>query len=350
MSLWVRSFSQSAGRLFGVMLLVMFASAAQAELKTVPAELAALPQEYRLDGLVEAVHQSTLSAQTSGQVQELLVDVDDYVEAGAIILRLKDTEQKARVSQAKASLQAANARRQAAQKEFSRVQGIFARKLVSKSEMDQATSALQTTTADQKSAQAALRQAEEQLAYTQVRAPFTGIVTQRHIEAGETAQPGQPLISGLSLDQLRVNVDVPQSLVVRVREQGAARVLIPTGDWVAVDKLTIFPYADPASGTFKVRVVLPAGIKDIFPGMLLKVAFTTGGEQQLTVPLSTVVHRSEVTGLYVVDAQGKVTLRHVRLGRRLEDRVVVLSGLVVGEQVALNPIAAVVVLKQQRGA
>ena len=61
-----------------------------------------VPREYRLDGVVEAVNQSTVSAQTSGQVEEILFDVDDFVETGDLIVRLKDTEQKARLVQAEA--------------------------------------------------------------------------------------------------------------------------------------------------------------------------------------------------------------------------------------------------------
>jgi len=323
--------------------------AATAELATATVEQTELPREYRLDGSVEAVHQSTMSAQTSGQVQEVLVDVEDYVEQGALIIRLKDTEQSAGHAQAQANLQAANAQLQEAQKEFNRIEGVYARKLVSKADMDRATAALKKARAQQASAVAGLKQASEQLEYTRIRAPFTGIVTERHIEAGETAQPGKPLISGISLDHLRVNVDVPQSLIGKVREHKAARVQLPDGAWIVAEKLMVFPYADPSSNTFKVRADLPQGVKGVFPGMSVKVAFTTGSEQLLTVPQEAVVHRSEVTGVYVLDDQGQLSLRHVRLGRRLDGRVVVLAGLHAGERVALDPVAAGVALKHQRG-
>lgn len=349
MTLCLRTRSRLVGRLFGSLSLLAMLPAAAGELATAPVATAEVAQAYRLDGVVEAVNQSTLSAQTSGQVQQVLVDVDDYVEQGTLVVQLKDTEQKARVAQANASLQAAEARLAEAQKEYRRTKDIYARKLVSKSAMDRATSALGTARADHKAAQAAIKQAEEQLEYTRIRAPFTGIVTERHIQAGETAQPGRPLVSGLSLDDLRVKIDVPQSLITAVREHDTARVQLPSGDWVETAKMTVFPYADPASGTFRVRANLPSGSAGIFPGMLLKVAFTTGSEQQLTVPASAVVHRSEVTGVYVVDDKGRVSLRHVRLGARVGDRMVVLAGLYAGEQVALDPVAAGVLLKHQRG-
>jgi len=320
-----------------------------ADLATAPATREAQPREYRLDGTVEAIHQSTMSAQTSGQVQQVLVDVDDFVEQGELIIRLKDTEQSARYAQAQANLKAANAALQEADREYRRIKGIYARKLVSKADMDRATAAVKKAGAQQDAAEAALKQAAEQLEYTRIRAPYTGIVTKRHIEAGETAHPGQPLISGISLDQLRVSVDVPQSLILPVRQYGRSRVQLPDGQWLEATRLTVFPYADASSNTFKVRADLPAGAKGVFPGMFLKVAFTVGEEQVLTVPAEAVVHRSEVSGVYVRDDQGRLTLRHVRLGRQLDKRVVVLAGLHEGEQVALDPVAAGVALKQQRG-
>jgi RND family efflux transporter MFP subunit len=338
--------------LFGALALLgglFIAPAARAELATATVVQTELPREYRLDGSVEAVHQSTLTAQTTGQVQEVLVDVDDFVEKGTLIIQLKDTEQRARYAQAEANLQAANAALQEARKEFTRIKGIYARKLVSKADMDRVTAALKKAKAQQSAASAALKQANEQLEYTRIRAPYTGIVTKRHIEAGETAHPGQPLITGISLDALRVTVDVPQSLINAVRAHGQARVQLPDGDWLQATKLTVFPYADANSNTFKVRADLPPGAKGVFPGMSLKVAFIVGSETVLTVPEPAVVHRAEVTGVYVLDEQGKLSLRHVRTGRVLDGKVVVLAGLHAGEQVVLDPVAAGVALKRQRG-
>ena len=335
--------------LSGWLLALLAAAPVHAELSTVQAALAVVPQEYRLDGSVEAIKQSTLSAQTSGQVQQVLVDVDDYVEQGALIIRLKDAEQQARYSQAQANLQAAVARLQDAEKEYQRSKDIYARKLVAKAAMDKATASLKTAQAQHKAAVAALKQAEEQLEYTRIRAPFTGIVTKRLIEAGETAQPGKPLISGLSLEQLRVNVDVPQGMIAGVRKHGRARVQLPNGSWAESNKLTVFPYADPVSNTFKVRVGLSTGVEGVFPGMSLKVAFVTGERSLLGVPSATVVHRSEVSAVYVVKDDGSISMRHVRLGERIGDTQVVLAGLHEGEQVALDPVAAGVALKRQRG-
>lgn len=312
------------------------------------AQLTKIPNEYHFDGIVEATQQSTISAQTQGQVIEILGDVDDFVEQGTVIIRLRDTEQQARLEQAKAELKAANAQLQEAHKEFERTREIFARKLVAQAAMDKATASLKSATARQEATSAALAQAEEQLAYTQVRAPYSGIVTERLIELGETASPGQKLISGISLELLRVSVDIPQSLIHAIRQQPKARVTLPGNRTVTAESVTIFPFANPSSGTFKVRLKLPAGVTDLFPGMLVKADFEIGQTEVLLIPAASVVYRSEVTAVYVIGADNQITLRHIQAGqKRNGTKIAVLSGLEAGERIALDPVAAGSQLMQQ---
>jgi RND family efflux transporter MFP subunit len=320
---------------------------AAATLALAQARYQVVPREYRLDGVVEAVNRTTVSAQTQGQVEEILYDVDDFVNKGDVIVRLRDTEHRARVAQAAADLKSATAQLKQARDEFGRVQGLYKKKNVSASAMDKAEAELKSAQARFDSAQAGLQQAEEQLQYTQIRAPYSGIVTERHVEVGETASPGQRIMSGVSLEQLRVTVDVPQSVIPAVRELGEANIYLPNGQVAKPARITVFPFADAGSNTFKVRLDLNEGAAGLFPGMFVKTGIVTGKKQELTVPKQAVVYRSEVTAVYVLDAEGNISLRQIRVGSALNGDLVVLSGLSEGETVALDPIAAGVALKAQ---
>ncbi|MEJ1378969.1 MAG: efflux RND transporter periplasmic adaptor subunit [Candidatus Sedimenticola sp. (ex Thyasira tokunagai)] len=331
-----------------VSLVITTAVQAEAPLETAVAEFRDLPKEYRLDGVVEAVHQSTVSAQTGGQIEEIFFDVDDYVEQGTMIVRLKDTEQRSHLTQAGAELKSATAQLQKSSKEYQRIKEVFEKKLVSSAAMDKASASLKSARAQREAANAALQRAQEQLDYTLVRAPYSGIVTRRHIEVGEIAAPGEKLMSGISLDQLRVNVDVPQSLIPAIRERGKASVQQPGNGYIPAKKITIFPFADHGSNTFKVRLELAEGISGLFPGMFVKTTFTIGTRRALLIPIQAVVYRSEVTGVYVLGTNGHLSLRHIRVGHKVGGRLIsVLAGLEAGEQVALNPIAAGKQLKKQ---
>ncbi len=319
-------------------------------LETVPVVHQTAVRYFYLDGIVEAINKTTISAQTPGQIQEVLFDVDDYVEKGSIILSLKNTEQLASIKKAEAAIQEARALNLKASQEYKRIKTVYKKKLISKSSLDEAKAQLHATNARLDAALAELTQVQEQLSYTQVLAPYSGIVIQRHVETGEIVQPGTPLMTGISLEHLRVNVNVPQSLINKLRQFSKAAVKLPeTGKVIAVHNITIFPFADPRTNTFQVRLDLPVGIKQLFPGMFVKVSLVTGKKQKLMLPSKAVVYRSEVTGVYVVAPDGRISFRQIRSGANNEEEtVIILAGLDEGEQVALDPIAAGVLLIKQR--
>ncbi|HXK56782.1 MAG: efflux RND transporter periplasmic adaptor subunit [Gammaproteobacteria bacterium] len=344
-----RPLQRFLGVLLGIFALIAPLPAADPSgLKTAPAVLREIPREIRLDGTVEAVQQATISAQTGGRVEAVLFDVDDYVENGAVVVRLRNAEQQARLAQTRANLKASEARLREAQEEYNRVKGIFDKQLTSESAMDKARAALNTAKAGYQATAADVEQAVEQLGYTEVRAPYSGIVTQRHVEVGETAQPGEPLLTGISLSRLRILVDVPQRLISAIREFRKARLLLPDGKVIDAAGLTVFPIADKSSNTFKLRLELPENLTGLFPGMFVKVAFQIGLKQELLIPIESVVYRGEVTGVYVIDENGGIHLRHIRLGHPTEQGYTVLAGLNPEEAVALDPIAAGIRLKQRK--
>jgi len=322
------------------------AGAAEVPFATLTAAYETAPRERVWDGTVEAVNQATVSAQTSGRVAEILYDVDDFVEAGAPIMRFTSTEQRAALDGARAALQEAEARTAEADAEFARVGTMFENGTVAKARYDQARANHDAAAARLDSARAGLKNAEEQLEYTIVRAPYAGIVSRRHVEVGEVVRPGAPLMSGLSLQQLRVSVDVPQSMLDPIRRIGKANVYVDDRA-IAAESLAFFPVADAATNTFRVRAVLPADSATLYPGTFVKIGFVIGETERLLLPTAAIVRRSELTAVYVVGPE-TVTLRQIRIGRRYGERTEVLAGLAPGEVVAADPVAAGVYLQEQR--
>lgn len=329
----------------GTLLAAAISASAAVPFDTVEVIYEVAPRERIWDGRIEAVNQATVSAQTSGRIAELPFDVNDYVEAGSVIMRFTDTEQRAALGRAEANLQEARARFAEAEQEFARVESMFENGTVSQARFDQARANRDAALARLNAAQSGVETAEEQLEYTVVRAPYSGIVAERHVQLGELVSPGQPLITGLSLQSLRVNVDVPQSMFDAVRTIGKAFVYV--GDErIPGEDLTFFPVADQAANTFRVRVVLPEGSATLYPGMFVKVGFVVGETRRLLIPDAAVVRRSELTAVYTV-SDDQVSLRQVRLGRRYGDAIEVLAGLTEGELVATDPVAAGIYLKEQ---
>ena len=315
------------------------AALAAAPLASVVIQATHTPLERSVDGTVEAVNQATVAAQTSGRVAEILYDVNDVVPAGAVIIRLKGTEQRAGLQGAEAALTEAKARNTEAATSYQRISDLFQRRVVSKAQFDQATANRDAAAARLAAAEAGLTTAREGVGYTEIGAPYGGVVTKRLVEVGETVGPGTPLMTGLSLRDLRVETTIPQSIVMQVRKLKQAAVYV--GDQrIAATKITIFPEVATPSSTFRARLDLPPGAIDLAPGMYVKVGLVIGEADRILVPVSAVTERSEVTGVYVIDTRGLISLRYVRPGHRFGDQVEILSGLVAGERIALDPIGA----------
>ncbi len=308
--------------------------------------------ERYYDGVVEAVRQATLTAQTAGRIATAPHDVDDAVRGGELLLQLSDVEQRAALQRAEQSWREAEARAAVASAEFDRVQQIYTQRLVSRSALDRATADRDAATAQLAAARAGVAMAREIVGYTEVRAPYAGVITRRLVEPGEAVAAGQALLTFAALDRLRVVTDLPSGVAEAVRRDSRATVVI--GDRrIPATQVLVFPAAASGSSTVRVRIDLPAATPGAYPGLYAKVAFTAAAQSQapvrILVPKGALVERSELTAVYVVGRDGAIALRQVRAGRRLGDDVEILAGVQPGEQIAVDPAAAAAQVVAHRG-
>ncbi len=321
-------------QLLTLLTLMTFYTSLQA--KWYKVESADIAQVRLLNGDVEAVNKATVSAQTSGRVAKINYDVDDYVAKGSVIVEFTNAEQKSRLSQAQANQKAAKIAFEQAQKDYLRIKDIFAKKLIAKSKLDQALSHSNALKAKYEAAQSAVKSAQKQFDYTIITAPFDGIVTKRYVEQGETVNPGTPIMEGLSLSQLRVVTHIPEKIISSVKQNLSAKVIFNKHE-VASNKITVFPYADKSTRTFKTRLEVQSEELKLYPGMTVKVAFKVGQKSALLIPHSAIIHRSELTLVYVKNGDNKL-LRHIKLGSKYDTKVEVIAGLAQGEEILLDPL------------
>ena len=334
---------------------------AETELEVMAVVEQSFPQHEVFDAVVEAIHQATVSSRIAAEVIELNFDVNDVVPQGAVIMKFRDEEFHARVAQIEASILAdkaqsreASARKIEATSEARRVKDLFKRKLVPQAALDKSNADLsaanaryQAVQAQLKSRQAQLDEAKVKLSYTQIIAPYAGVVTERLIELGEMASPGQHLMTGISLEYLRVVVNIPQYLFHSIKSAENPTLTLADGRQIKGEEITVIPYADSKSHSFQIRVDLPAGTENLYPGTFGKLGFVVGEEQVTVISQSAIVQRSEVSGVYVLSDNQQLTFRQIRLGRLMADgQREVLAGLTIGEKIALDPLQAARLLKQ----
>jgi RND family efflux transporter MFP subunit len=210
------------------------------------------------------------------------------------------------------------------------MEDLYRKDAVSKQELENATRSFRV-------AEAGRRAVLAQLSYTVVKAPFDGVITEKKVEMGELASPGQPLLKMEDPDQLRLEATVAESDVRVVSVGSSVPVVI---DALGPDPLKgkvsqILPAGDPHTHTFTMKVDLPktVGLKS---GMFGRLRLEKGVSTTLLLPKSAFIERGELASLFVVGTDQVARLRWVKVGRTLEQGVEILSGVDAGERVILD--------------
>jgi RND family efflux transporter MFP subunit len=309
---------------------------------TAAVELREVELTTSAEAVVEAVRQSTVSAQVSGRIVDIRFDVGDRVEKGAVILRIDERAATLAVAASEAQMREAEAGLVNARAQYERTKQLLAQKFVSQAALDKAEADYKAAESRMRATLAGAGAAATEKSFTTIVAPYSGVVSARHVQLGEMASPGKPLLTGFDPSGLRVVATVPSAQVPAIQAGAKARIEVPSlGRWVDVKSVTVVPSADPRTHTTQVRLDLPADAKGLLPGVFARAHFVTGRAPRLMVPREAVLRRSEVTAVYVVDAKGEPRLRQVRVGTVADEKSVeVLAGLQAGEKVALEPVKA----------
>lgn len=330
-----------------IALLAPVSAGAQA-LATVLAQSGTEAAATSADGVVEAVRQTVLSAQVSGAVVELKVKPGDTVSAGQLLARIDARAADQSAAASRAQVLAARAGQEVAARDFNRQKQLFERGFISRAAMDQAEAVFKAAEAQVAAQVAQAGAAGFQSDFYLLRAPYTGVVAEVPVVQGDMAMPGKPLLTLYDPAALRVTATIAQTDAAAAAGPNV-RIELPglsTSRIVPV-RSTLLPTADPNTHTLQLRLDLPSNLKGVTPGMFAR-AWMPGAAQavdattaaRVLVPAGAVFRRAELTGLYVVDAAGKSSLRLVRAGRRLDSQIEILSGLSAGERVATDPQAA----------
>ena len=289
--------------------------------KTAPATLEAHQATEDVVGTVRSKLRAVIEAKVSGRLLQYLVAPGQLVKSGELLAELDVQEIRARQEQAKAMLDQA-------QRDFGRQQQLIASKATSQQELDAAAARVKVTTAG-------LNEAETMLGYAKVTAPFDGVITRKLADVGDLAMPGKPLMEMEAPANLRFETDLPESLLVDIKLGVSLPVTIPTlPKPLPATVSEISPVADAVSRTFLVKLDLPAA-PGLRPGQFGRVAVPVALTKLLLVPRLSVIRRGQMEAVFVVRT-GHATLRLVKTGKLLDDKIEILSGLEPGDPVVTS--------------
>ena len=301
-----------------------------------------LPSTRAAEGVVQAERQSTVAAQTSGRITQILFRPGDKVQQGQVIMRIDPSVAQQQVAGAQAQVAEAQVALNNAERDYQRYRELLGKGFVSKAQVDGVETQYRAAQARVQALRAGSSQASTARSFADVTAPYSGVMSALLVEVGETATLGMPLATGFDPAMLRATAQLPQAWVDAVRAGNQALVEIPgQSAWLPASRMVLLPAADPRTHSTEVRVYLPASAENLLPGQFVRLHFVTGTVRRLTVPAAAVLQRSELTAVYIQPEQGRPQLRQVRLGQRLGDgSYEILAGLRAGEKVLLDPVAA----------
>lgn len=282
-------------------------------------------------GTVNAVNSATLSTRMMGFVDNIHVNVGQQVTKGQLLVSINNSDLSAKQAQANAGIMEAQAAFNNAKKDYRRFQSLFDDNSATQKELDDMSAHYEMAKARLEAAKQMKNEVESQFAYSNLRAPFSGVVTNRYIELGDMANPGMPLISVESPGNFEVTASVPEKEISKIKSGAEVQVILKSINAEIPGKVTeVSASATHTGGQYVVKVVLDKTDVEIFSGMYATVQFPvekSSGATTVLIPEEALVHRGELTGIYTVSQSNTAILRWLRLGRTYGDHVAVLSGL-----------------------
>ena len=303
---------------------------------TAQPERTAMPLHLSANGNVAAWQEASIGAESNGlRLTEVRVNVGDMVKAGQVLATFAAETLQADVAQARASLLEALAHAAEAAANAERARTLQATGALSQQQIQQLTTAEKTAQARAEAAQALLHAQQLRLKHTQVLAPDSGVISARSATIGAVLGAGTELFRMVRKGRLEWRAEVLSTELRHLRPGAKARVTAASGATVEGTVRMVAPTVDPQTRNALVYVDLPAH-PDLRAGMFARGEFQLGSSNALTVPQEALVVRDGFAYVFVLGSDQRVQQRKVLTGRRMADRVEVLSGIAAEASVAVR--------------
>ena len=312
-------------------------------------------QELVLPGNVEAFVETPIYARTNGYLKRWHADIGAHVKAGQLLAEIETPEVDDQLQQTRADLASAEANDEIARKTAARLGELSASGMASKQDLDQAQGTMRARQAAVQSARFNVSRLEKLQAFKRIYAPFDGIVTARNVDVGALIDAGggqgKALFRIGAAERLRVYVQVPQAYSQQAVPGVEADLTLAEfpGRRFAAKVVRTTQAIDKATRSMLAEVAVDNKGGELLPGAYAQVHLKLrASTPALVVPVNTLLFRAEGTQVAVVDAEQRVALKTITLGRDFGTEVEVVDGLSSTDAVILNPSDALVAGVQVR--
>jgi RND family efflux transporter MFP subunit len=284
-----------------------------------------------VSGKIQSVNNADLSTRTMGYITKASVNVGDKVSKGQLLIAINNTDLQAKSAQVNAGITEATVAFNNAQKDYNRFKNLFADNSASQKELDDMTALYEMAKARLESAKQMKNEVNAQYAYTNITAPFSGVVTAKSVKEGDMANPGQPLISIESPGNFEVMAMVPETEISQINQGVEVAVLVTSINKTLKGKVSeVSSSSKNTGGQYLVKIALDKTDVNVLSGMFASVQFPIEKKvatEMVLIPKEAIVNNGQLSGIYTVSESNTAILRWLRLGRTFDNQVEVLSGL-----------------------
>ena len=284
-----------------------------------------------VSGKILAVNSADLSTRMMGYVTKVHVNVGDKVQKGQLLVSINNADLQAKSAQVNAGIAEATAAFNNAQKDYNRFKNLFSENSASQKEMDDMAANFEMAKARLEAANQMKKEVNAQFTYSNITAPFAGIITGKTIEDGNMANPGMPLISIETPGNFEVMAMVPETEISEIKQGVEVDVLVKSINKTIKGKVTeISTSAKNTGGQYLVKIALDKTDANILSGMFATVQFPIEKKDKsnmVLVPVEAIIYNGQLSGIYTVSQSNTAVLRWLRLGRTFGNQIEVLSGL-----------------------
>lgn len=293
-------------------------------------------KELNFSGQIEASQTVNISTRIMGFITAINVKVGDHVNKGQLLVSISNDDIKAKRAQTDAMISEAEAAYNNAKKDQDRFNNLYKQQSASAKELDNINLQYNSAKSRLEAAKQMRNEVSAMMSYAQLTAPFSGIVSQKMMDAGSMASPGMPILTIEQAGVLQVSASVPENNIQQLQLGSNATVQIQSADKTFQSTISqINPSSQFTGGQFIVKIKIPESAqKGLYAGMYANIAIplknaiaTTTIEDAVLVPLTAIENKNQLTGLFTVSSNNHAILRWVRLGKTYGDKVEVLSGL-----------------------
>ncbi|MCF7568490.1 efflux RND transporter periplasmic adaptor subunit [Sabulilitoribacter arenilitoris] len=282
-------------------------------------------------GKIQAKNSADLSTRMMGYVNKVHVNVGDQVSKGQLLVSINNADLQAKKAQVNARITEATAAFNNAQKDYNRFKNLFASSSASQKEMDDITANFEIAKARLEAANQMKNEIKAQFTYSNISAPFNGIITSKNVKVGDMANPGMPLISIETPDVFEVMAMVPETEISSIKTGIPVNVLVKSVNKTLKGKVTeVSSSAKNTGGQYLVKIDLDRTETNILSGMFATVQFSVEKKTKspmVLIPQDAIVTNGQLSGVYTVSQSNTALLRWLRLGRTFGNQIEVLSGL-----------------------